>query len=129
MPSTRKEPVANARKKVTASARARINTGQAKKTSDNNGSYIQDTTKKTVRNVQSLSSTGPDSGPALQQTSNDAILAYLKRIDDSTKELGERVQAIERNQSIDVTPVRQQLHSHDGDPPNAFMLPAASTGR
>ena len=47
---------------------------------------------------------------------------------DSTKELGECVQAIERNQSIDVTPVRQRLHSHDGDPPNAFMLQAASTG-
>ena len=81
-------PAANARKKVTASARARINTERTKRSADNNGSYIQDTTKKTVSNVTSLSSTGPDSGPALQQTSNDAILAYLKRIDDSTKELG-----------------------------------------
>ena len=127
MPSTRKKPVANVRKKVTASARARINTGRGKRTSDN-GSYIQDTTKKTVSNVPSSSSTGPDSGPALQQTSNDAILAYLKRIDDLTKELGECVQAIERNQSIDVTPVRQRLHSHDGYPPNTFILPAVSTG-
>ena len=53
----------------------------------------------------------------------------MKRIDDSNKALGERVQAIERNRSIDVTPVRQWLHSHDGDPPNTFVLPAASTGR
>ena len=50
-------------------------------------------------------------------------------IDDSTKALGEWVQAIERNHSIDVTPVRQWLHSQDGDPPNTFVLPAASTGR
>ena len=127
MPSTRKEPVANVRKKVTASARAKINTGRGKRTSDI-GSYIQDTTKKTVSNVTSSSSTGLDSGPALQQTSNDAILAYLKRIDDLTKELGKCVQAIQRNQSIYVTPVRQWLHSHDGYPPNTFMLPAAPTG-
>ena len=100
-----------------------------KRSSDNTGSYIQDTAKLTVSTVPSLSSTGPDSGPALQQTSNDALLAYLKRIDDSTKALGERVQAIERNHSIDVTPVRQRLHSHDGDPPNTFVLPAASIGR
>ena len=128
MPSTKKVPAANARKKVTASARARINTGRTKRVLDSNGSYIQDTAKETVSTVPSLSSTGPDSGPA-SQTSNDAILAYLKRIDDSTKALGERVQAIERNHSIDVTPVRQRLHSHDGDPPNTFALPAASTGR
>ena len=92
-------------------------------------SYIQDITKETVSTVPSLSSTGPDPGSASTQTSNDAILAYLKRIDDSTKALGERVQAIERNHSIEVTPVRQRLHSHDDDPPNTFVLPAASTGR
>ena len=67
MPSTRKEAMANARKKVTALARPRINTGQAKWTSDHNGSHIQDTTKKTVSNVPSLASTGSDSGPALQK--------------------------------------------------------------
>ena len=129
MPNTKKIPATNARKRVTASARARINTGRTKRSSDNNGSYIQDMAKETVSTVPSLSSTGPDSGPTSTQTSNDAILAYLKRIDDSTKALGERVQAIERNHSIEVTPVRQRLHSHDGDPPNAFGLPAASTGR
>ena len=129
MPSTKKTPAANARKKVTASARARINTGQRKRSSDNNGSYIQDIAKETVSTVPSLLSNGPDSGPASTKTSNDAILAYLKRIDDSTKALGERVQAIERNRSIEVTPVRQRLHSHDDDPPNTFVLPTASTGR
>ena len=41
MPSTKKVPAANARKKVTASARARINTGRTKKVLDSNGSYIQ----------------------------------------------------------------------------------------
>ena len=51
MPSTKKVSVANVRKKVTASARASINTEWAKRTSDNNGSYIQDTTKKTVSNI------------------------------------------------------------------------------
>ena len=90
MPSTKKAPAANARKKVTASARARINTGRTKRVLDSNGSYIQDTAKETVSIVPSLSSNSPDSGPA-SQTSNDAILAYLKRIDDSTKALGERV--------------------------------------
>ena len=129
MPSIKKVPAANARKKVTASARVRIKAGRTKRSSDNNGSYIQDTAKLTVGTVPSLSSTGSDSGPALQQTSNDAILAYLKRIDDSTKALGERVQAMERNHSIDITSVTQQLHSHDGDPPNTFVLPAASTER
>ena len=127
IPSTKKVPASNAMKKVMASARARINTGWTKRALDSNGSYIQDTAKETVSTVPSLSSTGLDSGPALQ-ISNDAILAYLKRIYDSTKALGERVQAIERNHSIDVTPVRQRLHSHDGDSPNTFVLPAASTG-
>ena len=47
MPSTKKTPAANARKKVTASARARINTGRTKRSSDNNGSYIQDIVKET----------------------------------------------------------------------------------
>ena len=76
MPSAKKLPAANARKKVTASARARINTGCTKTSSDNNGSYIQDTAKKSVSTVPSLSFTGSHSGHALQQTSNDAILAY-----------------------------------------------------
>ena len=129
MPSTKKTPAANARKKVTASARARINTGWTKRSLNNNGSYIQDIVRETVSTVPSLSFTGPDSGPASTQTANEAILAYLKRNDDSTKALGEWVQAIERNHSIEVTPVRQRLHSHDGDPPNTFVLPAASTGR
>ena len=129
MPSTRKAPVANTRKKVTASARARINTGKAKRTTNNNGSYIQETAKKTVSNVVNFPLTDPISGPATTDPANDAILAYLKKIDDTTKALGQRVQQIERNQSIDVTPLRPRSHSHDADQPNEFMLLCVSTGR
>ena len=49
MSSTKKVPVVNAKKKVTVLARAKTNTGAAKRTSDNNGSYIQDTTKKNCK--------------------------------------------------------------------------------
>ena len=60
--------------------------------------YISRKPLKPVSNVHNLPSTGPDSGPALQQTPNDAILAYLRKTDDTTKALGEQVQAIERKQ-------------------------------
>ena len=76
-----------------------------------------------------LPSTDPISGPATTDSANDTILAYLKKIDDTTKALGQRVQQIERNQSIDVKPLRPQSHSHDADQPNEFILPCASTGR
>ena len=86
MPGTRKAPVANARKKVTASARARVNTGKAKRTTDNNGSYIQEISKKTVSNAMNLPSTDPISGPVNTDSANYAILAYSKKIDDESNE-------------------------------------------
>ena len=92
------------------------------------GSYIQETTKRPVSNVNNLPSSGPDSGPAHQETTNDTILAYLKNIDDTTKALGQRVQVIEENRSLNVTPIRQRSHSHKGDQPNAFLFQSASTG-
>ena len=128
MPSTKKAPIANARKKMTASARVRISTVRAKRTSDKNGSYIQETTKRTLSNVHNLPSPCPDSGPACQETANEAILTYLKKIDNTTKVFGQQVQAIEESQSLYVTPIRQWSHSHEGDPPNNFLFPSESTG-
>ena len=64
---------------------------------DNNGSYIQELSKKTLCNVQNLRSTNPDSGPVHQDTANNNIFAYLKKIYDTTKALGQQVQQIEIN--------------------------------
>ena len=127
MPNTKKTPVAAGKKKTTASARARISTKKARRTTDNNGSYITEQTKKTVSKVSS--SVPPmNSGPTQQGTaSNDAILAYLAKIDESTQALTQRVNQIEKNQSMDMTPVRQGSHSHNNDAAESFCPQVAST--
>ena len=63
------------------------------------------------------------------KNSNDAILAYLAKIDESTQALTQRVNQIERNQSMDTTPVRQGSHSHDNDAAESFCPQVASTSR
>ena len=83
--------------------------------------------KKTVSKVSS-SMPPMNSGPTQQETaSNDAILAYLAKIDESTQALTQRVNQIERNQSMDMTPVRQGSHSHDNDAAESFCPQVAST--
>ena len=84
MPSTKKTPVAAGKKKTTASARARISTRKTRRTADNNGSYITEQPKKTVSKT---SSSAPSNNTGLTQqgtATNDAILAYLTKIDEST---------------------------------------------
>ena len=70
---------------MTASVRARINTFRAKRTTDNYASYIQEITKRTVSNVHISPSSLADSGPAYQDTVNEATLLYFGKIDDLTK--------------------------------------------
>ena len=129
MPGTKKTPVAVGKKKTTASARARISTRKTRRTTDNNGSYITEQTKKTV-SKDSSSAPSNNSGPTQSSTTtNDAILAYLAKIDESTLALTQRVNQIERNQSMDMTPVRQGSHSHDNDAAESFCPQVASTSR
>ena len=91
MPSTKKTPVAAGKKKTTVSARARISTKKTRRTADNNGSYITEHTRKTVSKASSFAPSD-NSGPTQQGTAtNDAILAYLTRIDESTQALTQRV--------------------------------------
>ena len=61
MPSTKKTPVTNARKKVTASACARILVTRTKNSGlDINVSYIQQGASNAVSNAQLSQSTQPD---------------------------------------------------------------------
>ena len=129
MPSTKKTPVAAGKKKTTASARARISTRKTRRTADNNGSYITEQPKKTVSKT-SASAPSNNNGPTQQGiATNDAILAYLTKIDESTQALTQRVNQIERKQSMDMTPVRQGSHSHDNDAAESFCPQVASTSR
>ena len=80
MPSTKKKtPVSNARKKVAASARARISFARTKNSgSDINGSYIQLRISKALSNTQLPQPSQPD-------LKNKAILSILQNLEASIK--------------------------------------------
>ena len=116
MSSTKKKtPVTNARKKVTASAHARISVTRTKNSeSDINGSYIQSGASKVVSNVQLSHPTQPD-------PMNQAILSMLQNMEASNKLLADRLDKVEQNRSFTSTPLNHQSHAtvtqHHGYPP------------
>ena len=99
-----KTPITKTRKRVTASARARISTKKVRKesTSDNSGSYLQDPPVSTVTLNQPAPSTN---------SSNDQIMALLLKLDESNKALTARMDKMEQRSSLNSTPVISRSHN------------------
>ena len=98
MPSSRKAPYM-ARKKVTASARARILTRKIRKDThkDLNESYIQAGIQPQVSTIPSSSNLDPD--PTRTDSSN-AILSMLTELSESNRALQSRMERVEQRQSV-----------------------------
>ena len=93
----KKKPISNTRKRVTASARARISTKKVRKniTEDNSGSYLQDPVSTVDLNQSRPSS----------NSSNDQIMALLLKLDESNKALTAGMDKMEQRPALDSTPV------------------------
>ena len=102
----KKTPASNTRKKVTASARAKISTRKVwKVASQVDGSYIQDSNGGTTEGILTEPMVA-----SFSSTSNAAILQYLQKIDASTQVLARRVEHLEH--SANSTPIQNRQHSH-----------------
>ena len=97
MPShAKKTPATTGRKKVTASARAKTSIKKPRKVSmvGQDGSYIQDP-------VSTVTHTVTSSSPRIPSTStNDAILTILQDMQQTNKDIVQRIVTLERKQSI-----------------------------
>ena len=105
MPGNKKKtPITTTRKRVTASARARISTKKVRReaTSDHSGSYLQDPPVSTVP----LNQPGPSGN-----SSNDRIMALLLKLDESNKVLTARIDKMEQRPSLNSTPVIPRSHN------------------
>ena len=114
MPGNKKKtPITNTRKRVTASARARISTKRVRKniTEDNSGLYLQDPVS-----TVNLNQTGPSSN-----SSNDQIMALLMKLDESNKALTAHMDKMEQRPSLDSTPVIPRSHGLEHQLLNTFV--------
>ena len=118
----KKTPASNTRKKVTASARAKISTKTVRKVASQvNGSYIQDSNG--VSTVVNLSEPMASSSSS---TSNADILQYLQKTDASTQALAHRVEHIEH--SANSTPIQNRQRSHFPESSSEGFLQAGGQG-
>ena len=122
MPSNKKTPVTNIKKRTTASARSKISTKRVKKSVPNSdGSYIQD---QPHTNVSTSDQCQPD--PTSASAHNEAILSLLHRLDESNRALTTRMDRMEQR-SFNSTPVTPRAHSHVRQP--ATTLPHTASER
>ena len=126
MPSSKKE-IPNARKRVTASARARTSVKKQKRmvASELDGSYVQKS-KKTVSTACVKEKQQPVSHP-----DNEAILSILKDIKESNDALSKRMDKVERQAARDSTPINPRSHAFDHrgiSLPNSPQQPSQSAG-
>ena len=99
MPSTQKTP-SNKRKKVTASARARISTRKVSRQSTKhlNESYLQQSTPSIVSMVPQAANPDPTVG---KEDPSATIIAMLNKLSESNQALLTRVESIEQRQNVD----------------------------
>ena len=103
MPGNKKTPVTTTKKRTTASARTRISTKKARKTTpEADGSYIQEGVA-----VSTVTVLGTNS------TSNEAIVSLLQKLDESNKLLSSRMDRMEQRSSFNSTPVLPRSHRHE----------------
>ena len=130
MPSAKnKTPATNLKKKVTASARARTSVRKPKKpSSELHGSYIQPVSTVTATVNDSITSTNPQTATS---SSNDAILSLLQDMNRSNQDIVRRIDALERQQSTNSTPIalrsQSRVHSNLASFPTHSM-PAPTQG-
>ena len=103
MPSGKKI-LPKSRKRVTASARARISVSKARKVinKESDGSYLANTETVSIR--------PPVTHPSSTATTSDAIMTMLCEIWESNADLARRLDKVERRNS---TPINPRSHSHD----------------
>ena len=116
--NSKKTPISNTRKRVTASARARVSTKKVKRNVIHNsdGSYLQDQPHKAVSTVTSSNSTSP-------VASNDNIVALLQQLNDSNKALTDRIDKIEEKVSRSPTTLLPRSHCDAMPHPTHPTLP------
>ena len=109
MPSNKKTPLKGGRKRVTASARARISTRKIRKSVNGNtqGSYLEEPEQPAVSTIPS---TEPSSLPPLGQDSTSVIISMLQKLSDSNQSLIQRVERIEQKNSVEHVNVNQTSH-------------------
>ena len=113
MPSSTKTPLKGGRKKVTASARARISTRKIRKSVNNSahGSYLEEPEQVGVSNN---SATNHGSSVPLGQDLTTTIIAMLQKLSESNQSLMQRVEKIEQKNSNECVTINQpsQLSEH-----------------
>ena len=110
MPSTKKM-LPNERKRVTASARARISVKKSKKGKSSNmdGSYL---TKVSERNTVSTVNTLEQPGTSAP-SSNDAGMLMLQEIKESNAALAQCRDRVEQSVTRHAAPLNPRSHIHD----------------
>ena len=108
MPSSKKE-LPNARKRVTASARARTSVKKTRKVgvSELDGSYLQ----KAGKTVSS-SGVANQRQPA-EQSANETILSLLQDIKQSNESLSKRMDKVEQQAVQGSTPINPRSHTFE----------------
>ena len=112
MPSSKKM-LPNARKKVTASARARVSVRKIRKDSAQlDGSYLGKNNSKKAGTVSTLNSADqiPTSSAPSQ---DDAIMSMLYEIKESNASLARRLDKVEQASTKDATPLNPRSHMHN----------------
>ena len=103
--NNKKMPISNTRKRVTASARARVSTKKVKRNVNHNsdGSYLQEQPHEAVSTVAIGSSTSTVS-------SKENVVALLQQLSYSNKMLTDRIDKIEQKVSGSPTTLPPQSH-------------------
>ena len=109
MPSNKKTPLKGGRKRVTASARARISTRKIRKSVKGNtqGSYLEEPEQPAVSTIPS---TDPTSPAPLGQESTSMIISMLQKLSDSNQSLIQRVERIEQKNAGEHININQTSH-------------------
>ena len=124
---SKKTPATNVRKKVTASARAKTSVRKSRtKPTAHNGSYLQQTVSTediSVRDTVASSSAPKDT--------NDAILTLLQEMSKANKDIVHRIDALERQQAVNSTPLvgKQQPRVHIDPNPAPTMATSLAPQR
>ena len=128
MPSNKKT-LPNARKRVTASARARVSVRKIKKTHTQlDGSYLEPRNNEIVSTAPAAHQTPSSNVPS----TNDAIMMMLQEIKDSNTALCRRMDKVEQS-SLRSTPLNSRSHpqglpSHSSQTGSPQLNPTSGVG-
>ena len=127
MPSSKKKsPASSAKKKTLSAAKAKSSmkksTKKSSATTKNDGSYLQVasqlSSQEAVSTVSNITTQDPPQGDFSQST-GQAILGMLHKLDASNQALTKRMDSLERQNSISSTPLGSPTAQHLGAAPVA----------